>query len=50
MMQTFNPDLESGGHTFNLGHTFCWKCVIVGTGFKVFSGFTQCDSQLFVAA
>ena len=40
----FNPDLEAGGCTFNLGHTFCWKCHC-GGDFKVFfSTFTQCDS------
>lgn len=24
--QAFNPDLEAGGHIFNLGHTFLRKC------------------------
>ena len=47
MMCAFNPGLETEGHTFNLGHTFCWTPVNVGVGFEVFfSSFPWCDSQL----
>ena len=31
-----NPELESGGHTFQLGHTFCQKYFTVGVDFDVF--------------
>lgn len=27
MIHTFNSDLEAGWHTFNLGHTLCWRHV-----------------------
>lgn len=36
MTNPFNPDLATGGHTYYLGHIFCWKCVSVGMGFAVF--------------
>ena len=50
MTHTFNPDLEAGGHTFNLGHTFYWKCLTVhGADFEVFfSSFTGCDSHILL--
>lgn len=51
MTQVFNLDLDAGGHIFNLDHTICWKCVILGVGFEVFfSSFTQGDSQLPIAS
>lgn len=37
------PDLEAGGHTYNLGRIFCWKCVTEGVGFKV--SYTQDAAQ-----
>lgn len=35
MSPALNPDLETTGYTFSLGHTFWRKCVIVGVGFEV---------------
>lgn len=47
MTPDFNPDLKTGEYTFNLSHTFCFKCITVREDFEPFlSSFTQCDCSL----
>ena len=37
MTFAFNPDLEAGEYTFNLGHTFSWKCATTWQALRSFS-------------